>query len=131
MAIRLPGRHFARARSAINAGIAEPESDLQSRIVSALKSISCDVTVTSQPQRSMVTPGTPDLYVRHAAWKVRVWMETKTDDGVVSKVQREWHAKEREAGGRVEVVRSIEDAMDAVVRARGEREAVAPKADPA
>ena len=75
----------------------------------ALRRMGFGVTKTSQPRASMVTEGIPDLYARHPRWGLRVWIEVKAGTNRPSAVQTAWHAAEREAGGTVLVVWSVED----------------------
>ncbi len=89
------------------------EREIQAEIVQELKALRFDVVVLSQAKRTRVTPGTPDLYVRHAGHQVRAWLETKRPkEGRLDAKQLEWIAKERAAGGLVEVVRSRADVTD-------------------
>ncbi len=58
--------------------------------------------------------GTPDLYV---AWRgSQGWLEVKSVDGWnrVTEDQTEWHERATKHGVRVEVVRSVRAAVDAV-----------------
>ncbi len=55
--------------------------------------------------------GTPDLHVVPGTY-----LETKTEDGDLSADQRKMHAKLRRAGGRVETVRTVADALVAVLQ---------------
>ncbi len=60
--------------------------------------------------------GAPDLLceiVRDGLW-IAVWMEVKTDEGVLSKDQQEWHAAARKMHRNVCVVRSIAQALAVV-----------------
>ncbi len=98
----------------------QDEKELHWRIYQALRELGCDVTSTAQPHQAHLSPGIPDLYVRHARWGVRVWLEVKTPEGQVSPAQRAWHEVEASAGGRVHVVRSLSEALRVL------REAVAP-----
>lgn len=66
-----------------------------------------------------VEPGTPDLLVigkdARPFWHGRcVWLEVKTSKGRVSKAQRQWHDRAIHAGHDVCVVRSVEEALEAV-----------------
>jgi len=97
-----------------------PEKALQWRIRRALEQLGCEVLDLTQPRRTMLPLGLPDLYVRHEGWRVRVWMEVKTERGRLSPWQEAWLARERAAGGHAAVVRSVEDAIHAL------REAGAP-----
>ncbi len=66
----------------------------------------------------MQTEGLPDRYARHVARKIRMWVEVKQPGGEVSADQKRWHKTERDAGGSVIVVWSIQDLHDEL-RARG------------
>ena len=94
------------------------EKQVERAIIRELTGIGCNVTKLSQPQRAMMTAGIPDLYVRHSAWGLRVWVEVKTPKGKVSLAQRVWHDFEREAGGTVLVVRSALDAVEQIAELR-------------
>ncbi len=61
-------------------------------------------------------PGTPDIEVMLPGGRV-VWLELKTAEGNPSDVQTEWHAMARSMGHTVHVVRSVEEAVGAVVDA--------------
>lgn len=53
--------------------------------------------------------GTPDLYV--IGWG---WLECKTDEGELNADQQRMHERIRKAGERVAVVRSPQEALEAV-----------------
>jgi hypothetical protein len=65
----------------------------------------------SQPRRSMMPRGLPDLYIRHPRWQIHFWLEVKTAAGRVSPNQLEWHRTEAASGGKVYVVRNVREAM--------------------
>lgn len=58
-------------------------------------------------------PGTPDVMVMLPGGSV-VWLEIKTPKGRVSKVQLAWHAMAAKMNHTVHVVRSVQEAVDAV-----------------
>lgn len=58
-------------------------------------------------------PGTPDVEVMLPGGQV-VWLECKTPTGRLSKTQKAWHRMAEAMGHRVHVVRSVEEAVDAV-----------------
>ena len=63
--------------------------------------------------------GAPDLVceVRGADGRYRVlWLECKSGGGVLSKDQRRWHEAAAREGRHVVIVRSAQDAVDAVRR---------------
>ena len=99
-------------------GRAAPEKRLQWEIRRELQKLGCEVCDLTQPRATMLPLGLPDLYVRHEGWRVRVWMEVKTDRGRLSPWQEAWLARERAAGGHAAVVRSVNDAINAL-RAAG------------
>lgn len=61
--------------------------------------------------------GAPDLLVEvkvaEGLWAA-AWIETKTDVGSLSADQRQWHEAARKRGRSVFVVRTVEQALDAV-----------------
>lgn len=64
-----------------------------------------------------VEPGTPDLLVIDGPeWSYGhvEWLEVKTPKGRVSNTQRGWHDRATHAGHEVHVVRSVEEALEAV-----------------
>ena len=99
-------------RPAVRQSISEKE--LEASIIAALRSLGCHVTKFSQPRATKQTEGIPDLYARHAAWGIRLWLEVKTHRGRVRPAQAAWHEAERAAGGTVVVVRSPSDAVEAL-----------------
>lgn len=97
---------------------ANPETALQSSIVEALQRSGCYVerrntgmVETKQGTRvHLAPPGTPDLFVLlpdGRAW----FVEVKTLAGAVTAIQREKHAALRAAGGLVDVVHSVDEAL--------------------
>lgn len=63
-----------------------------------------------------VKPGVPDLCLPVPRFgKHGLWIEMKTQDGQVRKPQKAWIAFLREAGYRVEVCRSFEEALAVLV----------------
>ena len=58
-------------------------------------------------------PGTPDIEVMCRGGRT-CWLETKTPIGKLSAVQREWHAMAAALGHRVHVVRTVQEALNAV-----------------
>ena len=62
--------------------------------------------------------GSPDLVgilAPHGRW---VCLEIKTETGRVSEDQERWHKLARKFGAHVEIVRSVDDAVSAIERAR-------------
>jgi len=94
------------------------EKQIQQDIRAALLMLGFDVVSFSQPRATMQTMGTPDLYARHMAWGLRVWVEVKTLKGKLSLHQKVWHEIERAAGGIVLVARSAKDAIDQIAEIR-------------
>lgn len=60
-----------------------------------------------------VEPGTPDILVMLPGGRV-VWLECKTERGTVTSVQHAWHARAGSMGHEVYVVRSVQDALQAI-----------------
>ena len=94
------------------------EKQIQQDIRAALLMLGFDVTSFSQPRATLQTMGIPDLYARHMAWGLRVWVEVKTKTGKLSLDQKVWHEIERAAGGIVLVARSAKDAIDQIAEIR-------------
>lgn len=70
------------------------------------------VSKFSQPRNTMQTPGIPDLYARHWRLKLRVWIEVKAPGNGPTLAQRQWHRDERECGGEVLIVRSVDELVE-------------------
>lgn len=85
------------------------EKQVEADIIEALQTLGFSVVKLSQAQRPVgMTEGTPDIYARHLAWQLRVWVEVKRPrGGRVSLAQLAWHAAERAAGGAVVVARTV------------------------
>jgi Holliday junction resolvase len=84
------------------------EREIQRRIVDALRRAGCVVCVTSNRQPTANTPGTPDLFVwRNGKWTA---LEVKSPDGKLTAKQ-----SALAESGAVTVVRSVEDALRAVM----------------
>lgn len=58
--------------------------------------------------------GTPDLWFAYHG--KQGWLELKDDDGKPSEAQEIWHAEAKEHGVFVAVVRTVQEAVDAVRR---------------
>ena len=93
------------------------EKRIQTAIVRSLRDLGCFVSVNSQPQRAMCTPGIPDLFVCNARWGLAFWIEVKTPAGKLSTAQRVWHREVLETMP-VLIVRSVEELV-ADLRALG------------
>ena len=95
----------------------QPEKRTERAIINGLRTLGFRVTKTSQPRRTMMTLGTPDLYATHSRWKVRTWIEVKHEgrrrekNGGLSFDQICWIRDEREAGGCVIVAYSLADVI--------------------
>lgn len=100
-----------------------PEKDLQRQILTALRSLGFWAGDMSQPRRTMMPVGLPDIYAQHAGWKIRLWVEVKTPTGRLTHHQRAWHEHERAAGGTVIVARSVSDVVGAVQQLMQDRAA--------
>lgn len=104
----------------------EPEFILQTQIVDALKKI-LDVSVCfsafpaggggrirgAKLKKAGLTPGWPDIQLIANDGKY-YGMEVKTPSGRLSQAQRSLHKRLEDNGCQVVVVRSVEEAMDAV-----------------
>lgn len=69
----------------------------------------------SQPRRSMMPIGLPDIYARHPSRRIRLWVECKAGRNKPTEAQEDWHAVERAAGGLVFVVRSGDEMHRCIV----------------
>lgn len=103
-----------------------PEARLQQAVCAALRGIGCrvheNIVVRKGRRATGAGKGSPDLLVAvpgvRPRWAEHVWLELKTDEGVVSQAQRDWHAEAALAGERVHVVRSVLEAVEVVTRLR-------------
>lgn len=93
----------------------KPETALQTAIVDALERIGVWVMVMNVTKRrgkrgvNCGEPGMPDLWTEYG------WLEVKLpDEGVLSEVQKAWHAKAARKGINVETVMSPLQAVDAI-----------------
>lgn len=105
------------------------ERRLQQRIVTTINKAPLDAwavpNVVVRKSRKAFTEitglgtGSPDVYVA-IRYGAHLWLEVKCDetDGKLSDAQREWHEKARSFGIEVVEVRSVEQAVAAVVKAR-------------
>lgn len=79
------------------------ETDVQRDVVNIYQSCGCTVYATSNRRRTEATPGHPDLVVfqpnRCRMW----WHETKTQDGRLSKEQKQFIGRAAECGVQVVV----------------------------
>jgi hypothetical protein len=94
----------------------KPETKRQAGIVGELERIGrfvvrvqSGVVRVRRGMMHLAPKGTPDLYVLGFGW-----LETKTDKGKLSPDQVRIHALIRAAGERVEVVRDVAEALEAV-----------------
>lgn len=96
------------------------ESALQSDIRKALQTLGYSCRATSAPFRQkrgrnwQQDKGMPDLFVTHKSWGEGVWkgLEVKTGKGTLKPEQQELLE-----AGRIIVVRSVDEAIAAVIRA--------------
>ena len=95
----------------------QPEKRVERATINALRTLGFRVTKTSQPRRTMMTTGVPDLYASHTRYRLRVWIEVKHEGrrrekhGGLSPDQLAWIRDEREAGGLVIVAYSLADVV--------------------
>lgn len=92
-----------------------PECDVQSAIVGALRVSGFTVLQTNLAKaRVICDPGVPDLIVSSDAWPYAMWLglEVKNETGRLSDEQAALYAAHR-----IEVVRSIDDALGFVKKA--------------
>jgi hypothetical protein len=104
-------RHGGRAGVAPGARL-ELEKTIAGQVITALRTIGCDVSSTQQTRASRQTEGMPDLFASHAAWGVFAWLEVKRPGERLSTVQRRWHEQAHAAGVHVLVVTSAADALE-------------------
>lgn len=93
------------------------EKVVQSRIAKALRDLGFTVNDLTQPRRTMMPLGLPDLYVRHPRFG-RFWVEVKRPGEKPRPTQLAWHEDERACGGTVIVATSVADVLDGL-RAAG------------
>lgn len=91
------------------------EKAVQQRVKAVLAVHQFWISDLSQPRSTMQTPGLPDLYAQHMTLPIRLWVEVKGPKGKTSPAQEDWHLRERNAGGRVAVVRSGSEMHDYLV----------------
>jgi len=84
------------------------EREIQASVKDVLELEGYQVDDMSQPRRSMMPLGLPDLRARHPKLGVRFWTEVKRPGEEPSEDQDRWHAVEIAAGGIVYVVDSAE-----------------------
>jgi hypothetical protein len=97
------------------------ETQLSRAIQSALEGIGClvvrvqagDLRGAGGHHVQGAISGTPDLWVAGQGWQG--WLEVKTPDGVTSSHQEAWHGVARGRGVKVEVVRSVKQALAVVL----------------
>ena len=88
------------------------EGQIQAAVVEAIRSMGVMVERVQSGKvkvqggwMRLASPGTPDL------WTSCGWLECKTAKGLLSDEQIAWHARARDAGVNVAVVRSAADAV--------------------
>jgi hypothetical protein len=87
------------------------EKAIESAIIRNLRLLGLGVVKFSQPRRTMVTEGTPDLLVLSGKWRIALFVEVKTARGKLRPSQAVWHRMATEAGLNVCVARSTEDVL--------------------
>lgn len=87
------------------------EKQIQRDIINALRQLGFDVNDLTQPRRTMMPRGLPDLYVRHRHWGIRLFIEVKRPEGKTSPFQDYWIETELAAGGNAIVARNIDDIL--------------------
>ena len=97
------------------------ETALQHSIVEALEKmgllvirIQCGRVKVRGGWMQLAPEGTPDLLVTGSKYLRKAFLETKTPVGKLSQVQRVMHQRLVRSGERVFVVRSVEEAINAV-----------------
>lgn len=80
----------------------------QAEIVKALRDIGASVTITSE-----LGHGFPDLAVGFRG--CTTLLEIKTENGLLTADEARWHAEWR---GQAAIVRTVDEAIDAVINAR-------------
>lgn len=90
-----------------------PEKRVQRRVIRALQDLGFWAMDMSQPRRSMMPVGLPDIYALHGRYG-SIWIEVKAPkrgkkpEQMLSVGQEGWHAAAREYGQRVVTVDSVE-----------------------
>lgn len=93
------------------------ETKLQGEILDALKRIGAwawNVNAGRLGRANMAPGGTPDICCVDPSG----WLEVKTPTGTLEPSQKAWIAKARRRGVRVEVVTSVREAVEIVIRWR-------------
>lgn len=99
-----------------------PEKQTQRAIVNNLRTMGFRVSDLTQPRRTMMPLGLPDLYVSHGRFHFRCWIECKAPErrtqknGGLSTEQLQWIRDERAAGGDVIVAYELNDVLDGLRR---------------
>ena len=93
-------------------GGAVTEAEIQAAVIEALQAMGVMVERVQSGKvkvrggwMRLASEGTPDL------WTSLGWLECKTEKGLLSDEQIAWHARARDAGVNVAVVRSAADAV--------------------
>lgn len=100
------------------------ESDIQRAIILALQTLGV-FAIRMQAGKvkvrggwmQLAPAGTPDIYVLVPPSGLSLWLECKTLVGEERESQLAWRTKAQARGAVVEIVRSVQDALDAYQRA--------------
>lgn len=82
--IKLEQHVIRQSHAAIDRDQRKLEKEIQSVVVKTYRAFGFKVYTTSQPKRSMMSPGIADVYATHPRRRVTVWHETKTINGHLS-----------------------------------------------
>src|SRR5512136_52723 len=95
---------------------AQPEKAVQRAIVRGLRTLGMTVQDLTQPRRTMMPAGLPDLLAWHTGWKIHLWIEVKAGRNMPSPAQLAWHHEARAVGMNVTLAWSLGDVLDELVR---------------
>lgn len=104
---------MATYRSASRTGTTKPRSEkaIEADIIRNIRQLGAFVVKMSQPRRTMVTEGTPDLLILWGRFNVALWVEVKRPGGKLRTMQAVWHREARAAGQTVIVASSTADVI--------------------
>jgi hypothetical protein len=96
--------------------VARPRSEkaIEADIIRNLRMLGAFVVKMSQPRRTMVTEGTPDLLILWGRYQVSLWVEVKRPGGTLRAMQAVWHREAKAAGQHVVIASSTSDVIAAL-----------------
>lgn len=95
---------------------ARPRSEkaIEADIIRNIRQLGAFVVKMSQPRRSMVTEGTPDLLILWGRYGIALWVEVKRPGGKLRTMQAVWHREARAAGQTVIVATNTDEVITAL-----------------